>query len=55
LKNERTHGHSARQGNKPSPYARLGKKPYPYSWQGSRLANGELKFHANDKPGNKYQ
>lgn len=54
MKNEKQHGHSARQGNKPSPYHKYQKRPYPYPWQGARLANGELKVHANDKPGNRY-
>lgn len=54
MKNERKHGRSARQGNKPSPYAKYDKRPYPYVWQGARLANGERKVRANDRKGNRY-
>lgn len=31
MKNEKKHGHSARQGNKPAPYTKYGKVPYRYS------------------------
>lgn len=54
MKNEKQHGHSARQGNKAAPYSKYEKQPYPYPWQGPRLANGERKVRANDKPSNRY-
>jgi hypothetical protein len=31
MKNERRHGHSARNGNSPSPYQKYNKKPYHYN------------------------
>ena len=31
VKNEKKHGHSARNGNCPSPYQKYGKKPYHYN------------------------
>lgn len=53
MKNHKQHGHSARQGNRPAPYTKYAKQPYAYRGE-QRLASGELKTHANDKPGNRY-
>lgn len=53
MKNGRKHGHSARNGNSPSPYTKQHKKPYQYNNE-ARLANGELRVKANDSLDNKY-
>ena len=47
-------GHSARNGNAPSPYLKRGKVPYHYSWQ-RRISNGSLQEPANQSATNRYR
>ncbi len=47
-------GHSARNGNAPSPYLKYGKMPYRYSWE-QRVSDGNLKQAANQSLTNKYR
>lgn len=54
MKNRTKRGHSVANGNAPAPYTKQQKKPTQYTGE-QRLANGDLRVKANDKPSNKYQ
>lgn len=54
MKNSTKRGHSARRGNRTSPYSKYDKRPFNYGGE-PRLANGTLKHKANDKLSNKYR
>lgn len=54
MKRKKPFGKSARRGNAASPYSKYNKKPYSYAGE-QRLAGGDLRTKANDKPSNRYQ